>query len=111
MLPDPDDVDAVEVVLIDSRDSSYVYAGVGFGDGFLKSTNGGLTWTSHHVAPDTWNSEQLTALAMTELGPDPPVLYSYDIFSLYPDVYKSADRGETWSATGASVSINSPWSP
>jgi photosystem II stability/assembly factor-like uncharacterized protein len=94
-------------VLVDTDNPAYIYAGgiaVSYDDGLLKSIDGGETWVSKHVAPDEENDEEIYALAMTPSGSHPAVIYAFSI-SLYEDVYKSTDRGESWTATNTSWSM------
>ncbi len=110
---------AIEVVHVDPQDASIVYAtGEPWNyspwynaDGFWKSTDGGFTWSTSHLGADPWNSEEVTALTMTETGATPPVLYATAPGGLVDDLFKSTDRGVTWSATDAPwVYSNPPWS-
>jgi PKD repeat protein len=91
-------LEVVHALLVDSDNSLYVYAvgSTGSGeDGFVKSSDGGETWTPRHVASDNWNDEDVFALAMTPAGAAPQAMYAFSL-SGEVDVYKSADRGESW---------------
>ncbi|MEE9324610.1 MAG: hypothetical protein V3U90_03535, partial [Dehalococcoidia bacterium] len=93
----PERLDAVTTLLIDADNSSYIYAGVyDLRTGFQKSTDGGETWVSRRVNPNSspW-ADSVDALAMTPAGFDPSVIYAIG----YGGVYKSQDRGESWTLT------------
>ena len=103
-----EDLDAVLALLIDSSNSSCVYAGVEDWDGLRKSTDGGETWESIHVTSDDWNPSEVVALAMTPAGFSPATVYAAVGASLYEDVYKSTDEGETWEATEIPADLFDP---
>ncbi len=98
---------AVMALLIDTNDSSTVYAGGVFCSRCLfKSENGGDTWESRRVGG--YSSDQIVALAMTPSGTNPSVIYAVDATDM--DVFKSTDQGESWSSTGTPfISPASPW--
>jgi len=100
-------LDAVVTLLIDTDDSSYVYAGVyteSSGPGFYKSTNYGDTWVSRQVGPYNW--DEVTALAMTASGAAQRVIYAVG----NDDVFTSTNRGESWLATNIPfISGSGPW--
>ncbi len=97
----------VTTLLIDTENSSYVYAGVEDGRaGLWMSTNGGDTWTG-----PVSSGYPVLALAMT-----PADFSSTYIFAVvdgafdHDDVYATPDRFETWASTGApSIPWNPPW--
>jgi photosystem II stability/assembly factor-like uncharacterized protein len=91
-------LDAVVALLIDTNNSSYIYAGVNDGKlGFRKSTDGGETWVGRQVN-SRGSFDYVVALAMTPAGYDPAVIYAFS-FGYDDDVYKSMDRGESWTRT------------
>jgi M6 family metalloprotease-like protein len=87
--------DQVNVILIDSDNSSHIYAGLIFGDsGFLKSIDGGNTWHGENLTSSS--SEELYSLAMTPAGYSSPTIYAVAGSAQGGDLYKSTDRGENW---------------
>ena len=102
-------LDAVVALLIDTGNPSYIYAGVYTwmdGPGLRKSTDGGESWVSKQMGPYNW--DHVVALAMTPAGHNPPTLYAINASG--EDVYKSVNRGDTWTRTHAPwISPNSPW--
>lgn len=113
----PEGQSEVTALLIDSDNSSYIYAGVDpyaghphyKEDGLLKSIDGGDTWESIHVSNDTINDSQVTSLAMSPTGPDPSVIYANCPTTLEPGLYRSTDKGETWNLlTPSSSEFHSP---
>jgi photosystem II stability/assembly factor-like uncharacterized protein len=89
---------AVVALLIDTDNSSYIYAGVDDGKlGFRKSTDGGETWVGRQVNA-RGSFDEVFALAITPAGCDPAVIYAFS-FGYDDDVYKSMDRGESWTRT------------
>lgn len=101
--------DLVYSLLIDTSHSLYVYAGVyGNSDnGFLKSIDRGETWQERDVGRfGPW--DKVVALAMTSAGSSLATIYAVVGGG---DVYKSANRGETWESTGTPfIPTLSPWS-
>jgi len=99
----------VNTLLIDTDDSSHVYAGVRpfFGPNLYRSTDGGETWVPTEVSDGTWCCREAVALAMTPAGSDPAAVYTV-IGS--DDAYKSTDRGKTWQPTDTPyISPAEPW--
>jgi len=88
------DLDAVMTVLIDSRNSEYIYAGAyneSWGGGFYKSPDGGNTWENRNVSSGSW--DKVVALAMTSGIVSPGVIFA---IGEGPDVYKSENQGDIW---------------
>ena len=91
----------INSIVVDPGDSSFVYAGTG-GDfmhggdyGFLKSTNGGDIWAGMHVGY-LW-ADLGYSVVVTPKGYSPHTLYIISDGDVgYKDVYKSTDKGETW---------------
>jgi len=104
-----DGLDAVATLLIDTGNPSHIYAGVytwSDGPGLRKSTNGGESWVSRQVGPYNW--DRVVALAMTPAGHNPLTLYAINASG--GDVYKSINRGDTWTRTHVPwISPNPPW--
>ncbi len=91
--------EAVHSVIIDSDNSSHIYLGLqtttGSGINFLKTTDGGETWEFDIIiGPDYQND--VVELAMTPAGSSPAAIYA---IVEGDDVYKSIDRGESWTPT------------
>lgn len=78
-----------------------VFAGVGYGWGLYKSTNGGATWTN------PLSSRDVFAVAVDPLNPQ--VLYvGSQTYSPYPSgVVKSLDGGSTWSPVLPNTEVSS----
>jgi len=96
---------AVVAILVDTDDSSYVYAGIRDGyAGLARSSNGGETWVK--AVSYYYN---VVALAMTPAGFDPARIFAV-VTAQNPDVYVTADRFKTWGSTGApNMPYNAPW--
>ncbi len=80
----------VEDILIDTNDSSHIYAALGrmkvYKEGALgKSTDGGETWVRRHFASYGW--DELWALAMTPAGVNPAVMYAIADSKVYKWTY------------------------
>jgi photosystem II stability/assembly factor-like uncharacterized protein len=96
-----------KTLLIDPDNSSYVYAGVQ-SQGiphiyFYRSTDGGEIWEGAEFEAPSGRGG--VALAMTPAGYDPPSLY----LAIDSDtVYKSQDRGESWTTTDTISISGSP---
>jgi photosystem II stability/assembly factor-like uncharacterized protein len=109
------DLDAVAALIFDAENYDYLYAGVyrvAFETGFLKSTDGGQTWQKKQIGNFTASEQPVVALAMhPNVGPYPDTLYAIRSgHSVDNDVFKSVDRGETWTATEAPhISLYPPW--
>ncbi|MCF8146190.1 MAG: hypothetical protein K9N21_19960 [Deltaproteobacteria bacterium] len=96
----------INSIVVDPENSSYIYVGTGIRGyvwqghrGFLKSADGGETWTSQAINPN-WNRELGYSLVITPAGYSPQTLY---IIQNLGDLYKSTDKGETWTSVGISV--------
>ncbi|MFY9607868.1 MAG: SBBP repeat-containing protein [Blastocatellia bacterium] len=95
----PQTTGLLNVLAIDPKNTSILYAGTGgmFGDtfshgGVFKSTDSGGTW--RNVTPPAFNS--FVSVRILFLDPKTPsILYAGD-----QSLVKSTDGGETWSATG-----------
>jgi hypothetical protein len=95
------DLDLVREIVIDSMNPLYIYA-VGYGiagspeyNGFVKSTNGGISWTGTHVGRPG-PTDNVYRLAVSSDGVDPPVMYTIVEDAPSKDVYRSTDRGDSW---------------
>lgn len=100
-----EDMDAVQSLLINTNNSSIVYAGVyhfdsWMNDGIRKSIDGGETWEGRHIG--TSMSANVVALAMTPAMYAPEEIYAIKA-ETQTDVYKSTDGGDNWTPT------NTPW--
>jgi photosystem II stability/assembly factor-like uncharacterized protein len=108
------DLDVIRSILIDPNDSKTVYA-IGHGvdgspnfNGFVKSSDGGQTWEGRHLSPlGPW--DDVYALASTAAGIEPQFLYAIVDENLVADVYRSDDRGDTW--TELNVPDMNPYPP
>jgi M6 family metalloprotease-like protein/uncharacterized repeat protein (TIGR02543 family) len=100
----------INSIVVDPEDSSYIYVGTGIPDypydgesGFLKSADGGETWEGKHIGA-LFPSDQGYSVVVTPSGYSPQTLYIiangdfYIGFVSYhwKDIYKSTDKGETW---------------
>lgn len=100
------DYDAITSILVDTDNSSTVYAATY--NGFLKSTDGGETWVSKEIQ-GRFRPDYVVALAMTPAGTNPPAIYAIKNFDR-AGVYKSQDGGETWADTNIpNIDGSSPW--
>lgn len=96
----------INSIVVDPGDSSYIYVGTGIpgyvwngARGFLKSANGGDTWTGKHLGVlSPWDHGY--SIVVTPRGYSPHTLYiiaTGKINGDYPDdVFISTDKGETW---------------
>jgi hypothetical protein len=83
--------------LASSSNGSYLYAGR-YGQGVLKSTDNGITWTA-----TSRTTGSTTGLACSANG---QIVYATDLGTA---LYRSADYGQTWTAVcGNSYSLNIP---
>ena len=104
---DSAELDTVEAIIFDVDDPSYVYAGVkgdNCGSSFYRSSDGGNTWSSRQVGQ--YDCDGILALGMTPAGANPRVIYAVNPWE--EDVYRSEDRGETWSPTGIPATSYAP---
>jgi hypothetical protein len=99
------DLDLIRKIAIDANEPSTIYA-IGNGidgspnyNGFVRSKNGGESWTGKHVS-QTGPWDDVFALAVTGAGIDPPVMYAVVSDTPGKDVFKSIDRGDTWQKLG-----------
>lgn len=85
---------SVSTLLFDPDSSGHVYAGLSrsSGPGFLKSTDGGITWGATSLAATV-----VYEIAMSAAGSVPPVIYAMT----KNDIYRSIDLGLTWVDTDA----------
>jgi len=91
--------EGVHSILIDEDNSSHIYVGLqtttGSGINFSKSTDGGETWQYDIIIGPSYMND-VVELAMSPAGSDPGVIYAI-VNSV--DVFKSFDRGTSWTAT------------
>jgi len=89
-------------LVVDPNNSSYIYVGVkangGFGS-FYKSADGGKTWTSKKL--HSYTGDDIFSLAM---GSDGIIFAVNTTDILRPALFKSDDKGETWSQTALPAS-------
>jgi photosystem II stability/assembly factor-like uncharacterized protein len=85
----------IQSVVADRNQPGVVFCGT-FGDGILKSSDGGLTWK----ALSSLGKATVTALASVESG----ILYAGTEPSA---IYRSDDGGESWSATPSLMTLPS----
>ncbi|NIO19253.1 MAG: hypothetical protein GTN76_00520, partial [Candidatus Aenigmarchaeota archaeon] len=100
----------INSIVVDPEDSSYIYVGTGTPgyaydgeNGFLKSADGGETWEGKHIGA-LFPSDQGYSIVITPSGYSPQTLYIIANGDFYigfvnyhwKDIYKSTDKGETW---------------
>ena len=83
-------------VAFDPSNSQRVYAGAMIGNAFFKSTDGGLTWSTRRFGTP---AVYVIAVGVDPLSPN--IVYAG---TQNEGLFKSADFGDTWTATGSGLS-------
>jgi hypothetical protein len=100
-LPDLNAGDAARAIVFQQNNELSVYAGVGYGWGLYKSTNGGATWSN------PLSSKDIFAVALDPTNAQIVYVGSHSYSGYTNGVLKSADGGTSWNSILPNTDVNS----